>query len=137
LILLRRGWTSESTARCAIPPTLSFLPANFHWFLMRDNADTGLRSAGGPKVWREMQQRQLEFYQGFDQRPPAETKDEDNEPEPEYSQVVRAHLEGVEEPEKKADEGDETVSFCVLLFSLTDVAYFDSRSLTWVTCCGA
>lgn len=74
-------------------------------------ADTDLHSAGGPKAWREMQQRQMEFYQGFDQDAPAKSKDPDEDDDPEFSQDVQAHLEGMDEAERKPEEDDETVSF--------------------------
>lgn len=80
--------------------------------LLRAGADSDLHSAGGPKAWREMQQRQREFYQGFDQDPPAKSKDSDEDSGPEFSQDVQAHLEGIEEAERKLEEDDETVSFC-------------------------
>lgn len=72
-------------------------------------------SAGGMKAWKEMQQRQMEFYRGFDQESPAGSKSSNEECDAEYSQDVKAHLEAdarCEEAEDKPDEDDdEPVSF--------------------------
>lgn len=70
-------------------------------------------SAGGMKAWKEMQQRQMEFYRGFDQESPTKAKVSDEDLDVEYSQDVKAHLEGggrCEEGEGKQDEDDEPVS---------------------------
>lgn len=61
-----------------------------------------------------MQQRQMEFYRGFEQESPAKSKVSDEEFDVEYSQDVKAHLEGggrYEDGEDKTDEDDEHVSF--------------------------
>lgn len=71
-------------------------------------------SAGGPKAWKEMQQRQMEFYRGFDQESPARSKPTDEDSDAEYSQEVQDHLgDGgrCEEAEGNPGEDDETVSF--------------------------
>lgn len=78
-----------------------------------------------------MQQRQLEFYRGFDlDQPVAKSKDSDEESDPEYSQDVQAHLEGIErcdETEEKSDEEDEPVSFSFgLHFASQPLAYLSA-----------
>lgn len=70
------------------------------------------------KAWRDMQQRQLEFYRGFDQDSPAGPRPADEDNEAEYSQDVKDHLEDggrCEEARGTADEDDEPVSFCPTL----------------------
>ncbi|KAG6368673.1 hypothetical protein INS49_002886 [Diaporthe citri] len=67
-------------------------------------------NAGGPKAWKEMQQRQQEFYQGFDQESPTRSKPADEDLDAEYSQEVQDHLEEAgrcEAAEGKPDEDDE------------------------------
>ncbi|KAJ0122290.1 hypothetical protein J7T55_002803 [Diaporthe amygdali] len=67
-------------------------------------------NAGGSKAWKEMQQRQLEFYQGFDQESPSKSKVSDEDFESEYSQDVQSHLkEGrrAQKAENVPDEDDE------------------------------
>lgn len=83
-------------------------------------------SAGGMKAWKEMQQRQMEFYRGFDQESPTKSKPSDEDFDAEYSQDVKAHLEDgarCEEAEDKPDEDDEPVSFFPAP-SLTAAAYW-------------
>jgi hypothetical protein len=104
---------------------------------MRADPDTGLRSAGGLKAWKEMQQRQLEFYRGFDQEPPAKSKDSDEDSDAEYSQDVQTHLEGVErceEAEGKPDEDDEPVSPFFPGIWPRRLGLPISRSSIWGTC---
>lgn len=72
-------------------------------------------SAGGPKAWKEMQQRQMEFYRGIDQESPTRSKPADEDLDAEYSQEVQDHLEDggrCEEVEGKPDYDDEPVSLC-------------------------
>lgn len=86
-------------------------------------------SAGGMKAWKEMQQRQMEFYRGFDQEPPSQSKSSDEDFDAEYSQDVKAHLEEsgrCEEADGKPDEDDELVSSYSSLFGLTAVAYWSA-----------
>ena len=97
-------------------------------------------SAGGPKAWKEMQQRQLEFYRGFDQEPaPASSNAEDEDSDAEYSQEVQAHLEEsgrCQEAEGKPGEDDESVSLCPALHAWPGrCGLLISRSSTWDTCC--
>lgn len=93
-------------------------------------------SAGGMKAWKEMQQRQIEFYRGFDQESPAKSKASDEDLDVEYSQDVKAHLEGggrCEEWEGKHDEDDEPVS----LFPAPRPdrgGLLGSRNSPWRTC---
>lgn len=90
------------------------------------------------KAWREMQQRQLEFYRGFDQESPAGSKSTDEDPDAEYSQDVKDHLEDGgrrEEARGTADEDDEPVSFCPTLWPGRH-GLLISRSLPWHTCSG-
>lgn len=86
-----------------------------------------------------MQQRQQEFYRGFDQESPPRSKPADEDFDAEYSQEVQDHLEEggrCEEAEGKPDDDDEAVSFdpdlCPHRRSL-----LDSRILPWRTCFGA
>lgn len=83
-------------------------------------------SAGGMKAWKEMQQRQMEFYRGFDQELPGGSKPSDEDFDVEYSQDVKAHLEEggrCRDAEDKVDEDDEPVSLCPALLRLIPVAY--------------
>ncbi|KAL1879251.1 hypothetical protein Daus18300_001830 [Diaporthe australafricana] len=67
-------------------------------------------NAGGPKVWKEQQQRQMEFYQGFDQESPSKQKFVDEDSDAEYSQDTQAHLDGArlrDEAGSKPDEDEE------------------------------
>lgn len=97
-------------------------------------------SAGGPKAWKEMQQRQLEFYRGFDlEQPAAKSKDSDEKSDPEYSQDVQDHLEGIErseEAEGKPDEEDEPVRFCPHNLCPRSHSLLVGRISTWGTCSG-
>lgn len=95
-------------------------------------------SAGGMKAWKEMQQRQMEFYQGFDQEPPSQSKSSGEDFEAEYSQDVKSHLEEgerCEEAEGKPDEDDEPVSSYPALWSDCR-GLLVSRNSLWHTCCG-
>lgn len=93
-------------------------------------------SAGGMKAWKEMQQRQMEFYRGFDQESPTKSKPSDEDFDAEYSQEVKAHLEAdvrCEESEEKPDEDDEPVSF----FPVPQPDHgglLSNRSSPWRTC---
>lgn len=91
------------------------------------------------KAWKEMQQRQMEFYQGFDREPPSQSKSSDEEDlDAEYSQDVKAHLqegERCEEAEGKPDEDDEPVSSYPALWP-DRPGLLVSRILLWHTCSG-
>lgn len=90
------------------------------------------------KAWREMQQRQQEFYRGFDQESPAGSKSADGDLDAEYSQDVKDHLENggrCEESRSTADEDDEPVSFCPTLWPEHHCLLI-SRSSPWHTCSG-
>lgn len=84
----------------------------------RVNADPYC-SAGGPKAWKEMQQRQMEFYQGFDQDSTAKANASDEDFEAEYSQDVKAHLEDGgqrKDSDGNPEDEDELVSVCPALW---------------------
>lgn len=68
-------------------------------------------NAGGSKAWKEMQQRQMEFYRGFDQDPTSKSKGSEEDSDPEFSRDVQAHLDGVEEGEGRPEEDDELQEF--------------------------
>lgn len=83
-----------------------------------------------------MQQRQQEFYQGFDQDPPSNTNPSEEDFDAEYSQDVQAHLEESErviEAEGKPDEDDEPVSPCPAPWPGTRDLRI-SRNSPWHTC---
>ncbi|KAI3391638.1 hypothetical protein diail_7006 [Diaporthe ilicicola] len=67
-------------------------------------------NAGGPKAWKEAQQRQLEFYQGFDQESPSKSKLSGEDFDAEYSQDTQARLDEArirDEARSKPGEDDE------------------------------
>lgn len=91
-------------------------------------------SAGGPKVWREMRKRQMEFYQGWDQESPSKRKRCDEgyrveEIEGSYDDEDAANLaqatlegEGREEEQDSEPVSAEEASVAFLsLHSITDL----------------
>lgn len=86
-----------------------------------------------------MQQRQMEFYRGFDQESPAQSKPADEDLDAEYSQEVQDHLEEGgrrDEAEGKPDDDDEPVSLCPDLCARRR-GLLNSRTSPWHTCSGA
>lgn len=72
-----------------------------------------MNSSGGPKAWKEMRQRQMEFYQGWDQeeamkrKPPADEEgDRDFQEEFEGDDDCTAEAEALQ-AEAQADEEEE------------------------------
>lgn len=85
-----------------------------------------------------MQQRQMEFYRGFDQEPPSQSKSSDEDFDAEYSQDVKAHLEEGgrrEEADGRPDEDDEPVSSYPALWP-DRRGLLVSRISLWHTCSG-
>lgn len=86
-----------------------------------------------------MQQRQMEFYRGFDQESPARSKPADEDSDAEYSQEVQDHLEEggrCEEAEGKPDDDDDPVSSYPVPW-LDRSGLLDSRTSPWRTCSAA
>ncbi|KAG8159815.1 hypothetical protein KVR01_010452 [Diaporthe batatas] len=89
-------------------------------------------NAGGPKAWREMQQRQMEFYRGFDQDPPAKSRDSDEDSDREFSQDVQAHLEGVGEEEEE-DETDFNMGHMLQSLNIDfSLLGYDEKEDKWI-----
>lgn len=95
-------------------------------------------SSGGPKAWKAMQQRQMEFYRGFDQDSPTRSKTAGNHDDEEHyahdevesSLEKEQRLQGNGRAKGKSDEDEEqTVCYPFVLYSVLITNLF-SRSST-------
>ena len=104
-----------------------------------------VESAGGPKAWRAMQQRQLEFYRGLDQESSTKSKaaeGEENDEEDEGLSRREAecslegeYIQGGGRADGDSDKGeDEPVRLTTLFIRIWILTDLSDRSSTWHSC---